>query len=87
MSFGERLRELRLQEGLYQKDIAEFLNVKIATVSAWEKNINEPDITTIKKLASFFHVTTDFLLDYVVYDYSFEYKHNGTILKHKEKKS
>lgn len=86
MSFCDRLRELRLQEGLYQKDIAKLLNVKVATVSAWEKGINEPDISTIKRLADYYHVTTDYLLDYTAYDYEFEYRHNGTVLKHKEKK-
>lgn len=84
MSFCDRLRELRLQEGLYQKDIAKLLNVKVATVSAWEKGINEPDIATIKRLADYYHVTTDYLLDYTAYDYNFEYRHNGTVLKHKE---
>lgn len=76
MSFGTRLRELRLQENLLLKDIAELLNVKIATVSAWEKDINEPDIKTIKALASYFKVTTDYILDFSEYEYSFTYEHS-----------
>lgn len=57
-----RLKELRDQKGLYQKDIASFLNVAVSTYSYWENGTYEPDQTSLSKLADFFGVTTDYLL-------------------------
>lgn len=57
-----RLKELRDQKGLYQKDIASYLNVAVSTYSYWENGTYEPDQTALSKLADFFGVTTDYLL-------------------------
>jgi transcriptional regulator with XRE-family HTH domain len=62
MELKERLKELRETNKLRQKDIAQILNVRNTTVSAWEKGDNEPDIKTIKKLSQFFDVSADYLL-------------------------
>lgn len=58
----ERLKELRKQRGLLQRDVAAFLGVDRTTYLKYENGTNEPDIETIKRLASFFCVSIDYLL-------------------------
>ena len=38
-----RLKELREQRHLYQKDIATMLDIAVSTYSYWEKGTYEPD--------------------------------------------
>lgn len=63
MNFGERLYQLRTERGIYQKQLAEYLQVSIGTISNYENNIHFPDLETLCKFAEYFHVTTDYLLD------------------------
>ena len=58
----ERLKELRLQKQLLQKDIAEEIKVSRTTYLKYENGDSEPNQETIVKLATFFDVTTDYLL-------------------------
>lgn len=60
--FSSRLRFLRERNGLLQKEAAEKLNIGQVTYNRYEKGEREPDINTLKKLAEFFNVTTDYLL-------------------------
>lgn len=57
-----RLKLLRKQRGLLQKDVAEHLNVAISTYSYWENGKFEPDQESLSKLADFFGVSADYLL-------------------------
>ncbi len=57
-----RIKELRIQRGIMQKDLSEFLNVAQNTVSYWEKGTYQPDNETLAKLADYFGVTTDYLI-------------------------
>lgn len=59
---GDIFRALREEKGLRQDDLAEMLNVKRQTYSAWERGISSPDINTIIFLADFYKVDTDYLL-------------------------
>lgn len=58
----KRLRELRRAKGLTQKDLAEYLGISIAGYSLYELGQREPGINILKKLAEFYHVSTDELL-------------------------
>ena len=60
--FKERLKEIRTENNVKQVELANFLGVRNTTVSAWETGDNEPDLTTVVKIARYFHVTTDYLL-------------------------
>jgi len=60
--FGERLRELRLEKGLSQKELATAFNVKQPTVADWERGVMETDFETLVKIAGFFDVRSDYLL-------------------------
>lgn len=60
--FGQKLKELRKEKKMKQKELAQILNVRNTTVSAWEVGDNEPDLATLIRIAKFFNVTTDYLL-------------------------
>lgn len=62
MKFGEFLAKLRKEKGILQKEVANYLNVTVATISNYEKGVHTPDVSTLVKLADFFDVSTDYLL-------------------------
>ena len=86
LSFGIKLKEIRLRQKITQPEIAKALGVNKSAVSKWENNLLEPNIELIKSLATFLNVTIDELLDFNNYDYDFQYEHENTKLIHKEKK-
>ncbi len=59
---NERLKELRLERGLKLKDVAEYLNVTIRTISRYEDGTREPSIVVLKKLCDLFDVSADYLI-------------------------
>lgn len=63
MAFGTLLHALRKEHNLYQKELAAYLNVSIGTISNYENSIHCPDLDTLCKLADYFHVSTDYLLE------------------------
>ncbi len=62
MTIGQKLKKLRADKGMTQKDLADQLHVSFQTISKWEKDENEPDLTTIRELAKLYGVSTDYLL-------------------------
>ena len=62
MQFNERLKELRKQSNLLQKNVADFLGVSVITNSQYEQGTREPNIEKLLKLAAFFNVSLDDLL-------------------------
>lgn len=62
MTFGEKLKKLRDDNNVSQKDFASKFKVSAGTVSNWESDRRFPDKDTLLKIAEFFNVTTDFLL-------------------------
>lgn len=62
MKLGELLAKLRKERGILQKELANYLNVTVATISNYEKGVRAPDYETLIKLADFFDVSTDYLL-------------------------
>lgn len=64
MQFGDILRELLEEAEITQKQLATELNLLPATLGRYIRNEREPDIETIKRIAKYFDVSTDYLLDY-----------------------
>lgn len=62
MNFNERLRALREDKDLTQTTLAKNVNVDQRSISFYEKGKFEPKIETIKAIAKFFNVSTDYLL-------------------------
>lgn len=58
----ERLKLLRLQKNMSQKDLADVFKTAQTTISKWEKGDRTPDPETLMALADFFDCTTDYLL-------------------------
>jgi transcriptional regulator with XRE-family HTH domain len=62
MEFGHRLKELREDHDLGQKEIASLLNVSVSAASSYERGRNHPDFKGLCALADYFGVSTDYLL-------------------------
>lgn len=56
------LKQLRTQKGIYQKDLADYLHVSIATVSSYEHGVHNPDLDTLCRLADYYEISTDYIL-------------------------
>lgn len=63
MSIAEKLRYVRERKGVYQKELASYLKVSIGTISNYETGIHQPDLVTLGKIADFYGVSTDYLLE------------------------
>ncbi len=58
---GERLYDLRIEAGLSQTQLGEILNVNKHSISAYERDKNEPPDAIKIKIARYFHVSVDYL--------------------------
>ncbi len=63
MNVGQKITMLRQESNIYQRELADYLNLSIGTISNYEKGIHSPDLDTLVRIADYFEVTTDFLLD------------------------
>lgn len=59
---GDRLRNLRKNISITQKDLAKVLKISKGNISRYETGIREPDLDLLIRIADFFKVTTDYLL-------------------------
>lgn len=59
---SNRLKELRQEKDLLQKDIANYLNISTSAYGFYEQGKRTPDTEIIKKLSEFFNVSLDYLL-------------------------
>ena len=62
MEFGEKLKELRMQAGLTQAQLAQRIGVTKSVVSFYELRERSPSPDVLMKLSGIFHVSTDYLL-------------------------
>ena len=60
---GNRIKELRLQKGITQEQLAQHLNVAKSTIGMWENEKREPDVSTLIKLSNYFHCSIDQLVN------------------------
>ena len=58
---GNRIRELRVQKGLTQKELAEKLFKSESAIRMWELGKSEPDIQSVNLLAQIFGVSPSYL--------------------------
>lgn len=57
-----RLKELRMQHKLLQKDVAEILRCSVPVYCRYEKGDREPPLGILLKLAEYYGVTVDYLM-------------------------
>lgn len=59
--FAERLKELRLEKGVGQVELARSLDVSKGVISLWENAKREPTLSSLVAVAGYFEVSLDFL--------------------------
>lgn len=64
MDLGTTLSHLRKKHKQSQRDFASFLGVSSGAVAMWETNKRQPDLEMVKKIAQYYNVSIDYLLDY-----------------------
>lgn len=62
MTLGTKLKNLREDLDLRQIDVAQKVNLGQVSISKYESDINEPDLTVLVKLANLYNVNIDYLL-------------------------
>ena len=60
--FKDRLKLLRENKKISSKELADALNVDVATISNYESGRRNPKNETLLQLADFFNVSIDYLL-------------------------
>jgi len=59
---GERLAQLRKERDLTQEQLAKIFNMSRSTYAQYEVDRRHPDYNTLKMIAEYFNVSTDYLL-------------------------
>ena len=63
MTFGERLKKMRTEQGFTQDELAEKLYVTRTAISKWETDRGFPNIDSLKQIAELFNISVDELLE------------------------
>lgn len=61
-TFGSMIVQMRKEKGITQLELAEEMGVTDKAVSKWERDLSFPDVSSIPRLAEYFGVTTDELM-------------------------
>lgn len=56
---GNKIKELRLEKGLSQEQLANAIGVSQKAIDYWERNVNEPKASYIIALVKYFGITYD----------------------------
>ena len=59
---NNKIKELRLEKGLSQRELAAKTNIKQANISRWEAGLVVPNVLDVWTLANFFNVSIDYLI-------------------------
>ena len=59
--FCERLKELRIEKGIGQVELAKALNLSKGIISLWENGLREPKLSNLMLFAQYFQVSIDYL--------------------------
>ena len=60
--FPERLKEIRMERNLSQRTLAKEIGFSQASIARWEAGLQIPNIDVVIKFATYFKVSTDYLL-------------------------
>ncbi len=72
-TLGGKITYLRKQRNIKQSDFAKQLHVSVSTISNYENNVHQPDIPTLTKIADYFNVSADYLLNRTQYSFPLSY--------------
>ena len=59
---GKNIKQLRIERGISQRKLGEYLGVVNQAVSFWESGAREPDVDMLVNIANFFSVSLDYLV-------------------------
>ncbi|MEY8311766.1 helix-turn-helix domain-containing protein [Oscillospiraceae bacterium 42-9] len=80
--FKIRLKELREEKGMNQREFAAALGVSPATVGMWESGAREPrSFEQLQRIADYFAVSTDYLLGITPFGRTFVFDDESQIDK------
>lgn len=63
VGLGENIKKLLNMHDLTQKEFAKILGISSSALGNYIQNTREPDYLTLIRIADYFHVTVDFLLN------------------------
>lgn len=76
MSLGSRLKKARERKRLTQQEVADKLGVSNGAISGYERNYRDPDTEMLKKLATLYEVSVDYLTGNIIKESSNTYEIN-----------
>lgn len=59
---GKKLKELRKEAGLTQKQLARLLNKSETGYASWEQGLSEPSINDLRALCKIYNISADELI-------------------------
>lgn len=62
MQLSEKIKKIRIQNGLTQSQLGDAIGVSKVSVSGYESGKRVPDLSTLIRIADIFEVSVDFLL-------------------------
>lgn len=60
--FSNRLKDLRNNKNMTQDDLGKICSVSGKTIGSWERGYRQPSLEQVDRMATFFGVTSDYLL-------------------------
>lgn len=60
--YGQKIKELRVEKGWTQLQLAEMISSTQSTIGKYEREELQPNIEVLKKLCKVFEVSSDFLI-------------------------
>ena len=61
-TFGDRLRELRKERGMQQRELGDLYNLSSSAIGSYERNLREPPLALLLQLSEYFGVSVGYLL-------------------------
>lgn len=65
MSFSDLLHELAEQKNITQKQLAADLGIPASTLGGYFQGTSEPDLETVKRIATYFGCSVDYLVGHI----------------------
>lgn len=62
VNFGDKIKKLRIERNLTQKQLANMTGVAVSAISSYESGSRYPSYDVLISLARIFHISIDYLL-------------------------
>lgn len=82
-----KIKKLRQEKNLSLRDLAQCLDIPYSSLGKYERGDQQPSLENIIKIADYFNVSTDYLLDNSIYkndDEKFNFKYALTLPENKD---